>query len=191
MEVQHIHLYLSAVGQELFRGLDYTIENLSDRRGLKVNLLTKWVDFTKATSPASLLLHTVMYEGYPEKVLPYPVVVATVFRIPTLLPSDQMIYANRTQVLRIHGTNLKKLERISPAYSRKQNSCAGYWGSNVITSKFPLQHDFFTLENFEDFRSFSNNGNNELRVYGICSEMGFLKLGGDDGILVARFHSYN
>lgn len=186
LEAKNIHPVIGPIGQFLTCDRDYTIENLGGRRGLKINLLTQWVDFTRTTSPASLMLMTVYYEGYSLKVLPYPVVIATVFRIPTLLPSTQMIYPSRSQVLRINGTNLIGLERISLSFSKEDNNCLDSQFFGTITSSFPLKDDFLSLENF--YRYSLNTENNDLRVYGICSPMGFVNLNGDDGVLIARFH---
>ncbi len=164
------------------RDKDYTVEN-SGRKGLKINLLTRWIDFTQTTSPESLLLKSVRYEGFSQQFLAYPIVLATVFRIPTLLPNDQMIYAIRSQVLRIDGTNLKGLAGISLSFSKTDDSCSDYQFSNsiILSSSFPLQDDYLTLENFERFRYSLNNNNKELRIFEICSRnnnMGFVRLNG-------------
>lgn len=170
LTAKHLLLEIGAIGQELVRDKDYTVENLG-RKGLKIALLTQWIDFTQTTSPESLVLKSVRYEGFSQQFLPYPQVIATVFRIPTLLPSDQMIYAIRSQVLRIDGTNLKGLQGISLSFSNTDNYCSHHQFSNIkiLTSTFPLHDDFLSLENFEPFRYFQSNNNNELRIFGICS----------------------
>lgn len=186
-EAKYIHLELGVIGQELVRDKDYSVENLIGRRGLKINLLTQWVNFTEAISPESLYLKSVTYEGFTTNALSFPVVVATVFRTPTLFPSNQMIDLNgRSKGLRIYGKHLKGLEEVSLAFSGG-GSCGDFQQnlvSIVSTMSSPLQDDFLTLEVIPRL----NYVNNEMRVYGICAQKQYLRLNGNDGIIIARFH---
>lgn len=189
VEAKHLFLEIGAVGQELKRDEDYTVENLVGRGGLKINLLTQWVNFTELSSPESLFLRSVKYVGFTTNFLPNPVVIATVFRTPTLFPNDQMINRKPSKEwkrFRIYGKNLKGLEEVSLSFHKQTSSCGDFQNLVPIgsTMHVPLQDDFLTLDAIPRF----DNMNNELRVYGICSsQMEYLSLNGNEGILVARF----
>mmetsp|Transcript_11423 Transcript_11423/g.25678 ORF Transcript_11423/g.25678 Transcript_11423/m.25678 type:complete len:974 (+) Transcript_11423:134-3055(+) len=178
-----IKLEIGATGQApLVTDKDFMVSKDSDGDGIILKLLgnRKWVDLAGRTPPVSLILSAVRFASHPGKnLLIEPVIVAQVLSTPHVEDNDDILYQTASNELRINGTGFIGAKFVNLYFQPPLVKAVAY----EDVTPYPLTKNEVVLRLRHGYSWREEVG--ELRVIGVDTGGGPVKVDGDEGAKVA------
>mmetsp|Transcript_24787 Transcript_24787/g.55020 ORF Transcript_24787/g.55020 Transcript_24787/m.55020 type:complete len:936 (+) Transcript_24787:158-2965(+) len=182
-----IKLEIGATGQApLVTDKDFMVSKDSDGDGIILKLLgnRKWVDLAGRTPPVSLILSAVRFASHPGKnLLIEPVIVAQVLSTPHVEDNDDILYQTASNELRINGTGFIGAKFVNLYFQPPLVKAVAY----EDVTPYPLTKNEVVLRLRHGYSWREEVG--ELRVIGVDTGGGPVKVDGDEGAVVADVES--
>jgi hypothetical protein len=180
-----ITIELSANGEDPLRMDKDFILSKSDE-GIVLKLLTsrKWVDLSSRTPPVGLILSSVKFASSGDKnLLNSPVIVANVLATPSLKESTEPLYQSASNELLLTGSGFAGAKKIDLYFDPPLLKEIAY----EVVSPFPLAGNEVRLRLRHNYKWSETLG--PLKVIGVDTGGGAVKLKGDEGLVVATVTS--
>lgn len=186
-EDHDIVLEISSAGQAPLRvDKDFTLSKTDDGDGLVLRLVAgrKWVKLDGRTPPVALKLEKVFFKPDTSKnVLAEPKIIANVLETPTAEESNKILYKTATHELRINGTGFTGAKEIELFFKPPLFVGVEY----EIVGKKPYKEDQIVLRKRHGYEWAKELG--PLRLIGLDTGGGPIKVNGDDGLIVGTVES--
>ena len=185
VDVHDILLDISATGQPSLRiGKDYLLFKNPNGGGIILKLLSarRWAYLEGRAPPVALVLSKVAFKQSPDKnLLPASesIIVAQVLETPTASESVDVIYTTATNELRIKGTGFAGAKGVDFYFDPPLYKEVGY----EVVTRFPTIENQITLRLRHRYKWRDEPG--PLKLVGIDTGGGPVKLNGEDGVIVA------
>ena len=186
-EDHDITLELAAQGEASLRvDKDYLITKDPQGEGLILKLLNqrRWVNLDKRTPPVALVLSAVYFRANPAlNLLKEERIIANVLETPEVKADDRVMYQGASAALTISGSGFMGSKEVEFYFDPPVLQEIAY----EVVTPFPLQKDSIELRLRHGFQWRDEPG--ELRLVGVDTGGGPVKLNDDKGILVANVRS--
>jgi hypothetical protein len=182
-----IKLDISATGTESLRvDKDFSIGKDENSEGLilKLHGSRKWVDLEERSPPVALILRGVYFASSPQTNLLADAkdggrIVAQVLRTPTVEESYEVKYQTKSAALSLNGTGFAGAKKIDLYFSPPLLKGIAY----ELATRLPTHQRYIQLRLRGGFKWRETPG--KLKLIGIDTGAGPVKVNGDDGLVVA------
>jgi len=165
---------------------DFMISKDPQGEGLILKLLNlrRWVNLDERTPPVALILSGVYFSSAPSKnLLPEPRIVANVLLTPDVQADDRVMYQTASSALTVNGTGFQGAKKVDFYFKPPLLNEIAY----EVVTPFPVGRDLVQLRLRHGYKWRDEPG--ELRIVGVDTGGGPVKLNGDAGVLVANVQS--
>eukprot|EP01040_Poterioochromonas_malhamensis_P014061 gene14061-15536_t len=183
VDARDIILELNANGRApLIINKDYLVTKDPDGDGLILKLLEnrRWVDTSSRIPPIALVLFSVKFNRSNKNLIPDPIIIAQVLNTPTIRESTQPISQTSSELI-ITGTGLIGSQGVHFYFQPPLAEDIAY--DHVLT-KYPLQKNQIVLRLRNGYTWREVEG--PLRIIGVDSGGGPVKVRGDEGVVIAN-----
>lgn len=179
--MRDITLQVNADGQPpLVAKQDFILSKDPEGKGLTLKLLKdrQWADSDSLTPPVSLVLWSVKFKGSNRNLIPAPITIAHVLKIPTINESPQTIFPTSKELI-INGTGFIGSNFVNFDFQPPLVKGVAY----EDVTKYP-QKDQIVLRLRRGYTWREDEG--PLRIIGVDTGAGTVKMGGDEGVVIAN-----
>ena len=183
-EDHDITLELAAQGEATLRvDKDYMVTKDPQNEGLILKLLNlrKWVNLESHNPPVGLVLNAVYFKNSPDvNLLPEPKIVAQVLSTPEVESDDRVMFQGASAAMTIKGSGFVGAKEVELYFDPPLLQEIAY----EVVTKFPLAENEVELRLRHGYQWRDKPG--PLRLVGVDTGGGPVKLNGDEGILLAN-----
>jgi hypothetical protein len=196
-EEDDIKVEISSAGQAPLKAdKDYTLSKAEDGEGITLKLMQnrKWVKLDGRDPPVAITLSKVTFGDSDKNLLAagQPKIIANVLRTPSADENDRVIYQEATHELKINCTGFAGAKDIDLFFKPPLFKGVQY----EIVSKKPYTKSFITLRKRHGYKWRCNKigeeekcENGPIKLIGVDTGGGPIKINGDEGIVVANVES--
>lgn len=176
-------LEISAIGESPLKvDKDFLVTKNLDEPGIVLKLMQgrKWVNLKDRAPPVGLVLSKVYLKSdeNQKNLLPESKVIANVLATPTVEDNESVIYQSATNQLQINGTGFQGAKEVDLYFKPPLFVGVEY----EVVSKFPLKSNTINIRIRHSYKWREEPG--ELKLVGIDTGGGPIKLNGDDGAVM-------
>ncbi|KAJ1428075.1 hypothetical protein B484DRAFT_450036 [Ochromonadaceae sp. CCMP2298] len=177
---------VGAIGQKsLVLNTDFTLSKDPDGDGIILKLTEDrtWVSLAGRTPPVALVLNSVMFGTSKVNLLVEPVIIAQVMPTPSVVADSDVLYQSASNELRINGTGFIGAKFVNLYFQPPLVKAVAY----EDVTPYPLTKNEVVLRLRHGYSWREEVG--ELRVIGVDTGGGPVKVDGDEGAVVADVES--